>query len=86
MDQSEIPYDTRHLGVPLGASKLISAHMAHSMQTVHLSCIKIRTISKQTKPRFHMSLFTKEYHRGVQNSFLAYGALGTNRVPILHQN
>jgi len=23
-DQSEIPYDTRHLGVPLGVSKLIS--------------------------------------------------------------
>ena len=40
------PYDTRHLGVPSGASKLISKHMVCSMQTVHQSCIKIRTISK----------------------------------------
>ena len=40
-----------------GASKLISEHMVCSMQTVHLSCIKISTISKQTKPSFHLSLF-----------------------------
>ncbi|WP_220092615.1 hypothetical protein, partial [Enterococcus sp. HPCN18] len=62
-DRSEILYDTRHLGVLLGASKYISKHMVRSMQFVHLSCIKIRTISKQTEPRFHMSLVTKEYHR-----------------------
>jgi len=70
LDLSEIPYDTLHLvvpsgasTVPLGVSKLISEHMLCSMKTVHLSCIKIRTISKQTEPRFHMSLFTKQYHR-----------------------
>ena len=49
MDRSKIPYDTRHLGVPLGASKLISKHMVRSMQTVQLSCIKISTISEQTR-------------------------------------
>ena len=37
--------------------------MVCSMQTMRLSCIKIRTISKQTEPSFHLSLFTKEYHR-----------------------
>ena len=29
-----------------------------SMQTVHLSCIKISTISKHIEPTFHLSLFT----------------------------
>jgi N-acyl-D-aspartate/D-glutamate deacylase len=33
-------------------------NMVCSMQTVHLSCIKNSTISKQTKPSFHLSLFT----------------------------
>jgi len=48
--------------VPSGLSKLISEHMVCSMQTVRLSCINIRTISKQTEQRFHLNLFTKEYH------------------------
>jgi len=44
--RSEIPYNTCHLGVPSGASKLISEHMVCSMQIVHLCWIKISTISK----------------------------------------
>jgi hypothetical protein len=39
----------RHLGVPSGESKMISEPMVRSTQTVHLSCVKIRTISKQTE-------------------------------------
>ena len=46
-DRSEILYDTCHLGVLLGTSKYILKHMVRSMQFVHLSCIKISTISKQ---------------------------------------
>jgi hypothetical protein len=34
----------RHLGVPSGASKMISEPMVRSAQTMHLSCVKIRTI------------------------------------------
>ena len=87
MDQCEIPYDTRPQGVPSGASKLISEHMVRSMQTVQLSFLKISTISKQTKPSFHLSqTFTRSTIRCVQNGFLAYGALGANHVPILHRN
>ena len=37
--------------------------MVRSMQTVQLSCIKISTISKQTKSSLHLSLFNYEYHR-----------------------
>ena len=32
------------------------------MQTVQLSCIKISTISEQTKSSLHLSLFNYEYH------------------------
>jgi len=34
-NRSEILYDTRHLGVLLGASKSISKHMVRSMQFVY---------------------------------------------------
>jgi hypothetical protein len=44
MDQNEIPHDPRHLGVPSGASKMISEAMVSLAQTVHLSCVKINTI------------------------------------------
>ena len=61
MDRSEIPNDTRYQGIPSGASKLISKHIVCSMQTMHLPCIRIGTISKLTEPSFHLSLFTQEY-------------------------
>jgi hypothetical protein len=37
--------------------------MVRSIQTVQLSCIKISTISEQTKSSLHLSLFNYEYHR-----------------------
>jgi hypothetical protein len=49
MERKEIPHDPRHLGVPSGASKTIFEPMVRSTQTVHLSCIKISTISKWTE-------------------------------------
>ena len=49
MERSEIPYDPRHLGAPSGASKMMSEPIVHLTQTMHLSCIKINTISKQTE-------------------------------------
>ena len=64
-------YDTRHLEVLLVASKYISKHMVRSMQFLHLSCIKISTISKQSKLSFHLSLFTQEYHRVHPKWFLS---------------
>ena len=55
---NEIPHDPRHLGVPSGASKTISEPMVRSAQTVHRSCVKIITISKQTEASFHLSFVT----------------------------
>jgi hypothetical protein len=56
MDQNMIPHDSRHLGVPSGASKMIPEPMVRSAQTMHQSCVKIGTISKWTKASFHLSL------------------------------
>ena len=49
MDRNEVPHDPRHLGVPSGASKMISEPMVRLAQTMHLSCVKINTISKRTE-------------------------------------
>jgi hypothetical protein len=46
MDSNEIPRDQCHIGDPSGASKTISDPMLCSAQTMHLSCVKISTISK----------------------------------------
>jgi hypothetical protein len=43
MERRGIPYDPHHLGVALGASKMIFEPMVRSTQTVDLSCIKINT-------------------------------------------
>ena len=41
MERSEIPHEPRHLGVPSGASKMISDSMERSAQTVHPPCVNI---------------------------------------------
>jgi hypothetical protein len=48
---NKTPPDPRHHGVPSGASKTISEPMVRSVQTVHLSGVKISTISKWTEQR-----------------------------------
>jgi hypothetical protein len=57
MNQNEVLHDPYRLGVPSGASKMISELMVRSVQTVHLSLIKISTISKRTETRFHLRLW-----------------------------
>jgi hypothetical protein len=57
-DWNNIPHDPRHHGVPSGASKIISEAMVRLAQIVHLSCVKISTISKRTEWSFHLSLVT----------------------------
>jgi hypothetical protein len=51
-DQNEIPQDPCRLGVPLGVSKMISELMVRSVQSMHLSWVKINTISKRTESSF----------------------------------
>jgi hypothetical protein len=54
MDYNEFSLDPRHIGVPLIAPKMIFEHMVRSAQTMHLSCVEINTISKQTEMIFHL--------------------------------
>jgi hypothetical protein len=55
-DRKKILHNPRHLGVPSGASKMISEPTVRSAHTVHLSRIKISTVSKRTKTSFQLSL------------------------------
>jgi hypothetical protein len=58
VDQSELPLDPCHLGVPSGAPKMISITITCSAQTVHLSYFDISTISKENKTSFHLTHVT----------------------------
>jgi hypothetical protein len=58
LDQNELPVEPRDLGVPSGASKMISEPMICLVQTIHLSCTHTNNVSKQTKTRFHMTHVT----------------------------
>jgi hypothetical protein len=57
--------------VPSGGSKMISEPNVHSVQTVHLSCTEINTISKQTETSSTDPHITKEYHRVCPKWFLS---------------
>jgi hypothetical protein len=71
MDWNEISHDQCHRRDPSGASKMISEPMFRSAQTVHLSCVKISSMSKQTKTTIHVCLVTKEYHQVRPKWFLS---------------
>jgi hypothetical protein len=58
MVQNKILDDPRDLGVQMAVSKMISKPIVQSAQTLHLSYIKISTISKQTETSFQLSLVT----------------------------
>jgi hypothetical protein len=84
MERSEIPHDPRHLGVSSGASKTIFEPMVCSTQTVHLSCIKISTVSKLTE------LSLKPHHLGAPSGVSKtisepMERLAQNSAPILHR-
>jgi hypothetical protein len=55
----------------IGESKTISKPMVCLAQTVHLSCVKINTISKWTKTSFHLSLVSLQSHRVHAKRFLS---------------
>jgi hypothetical protein len=59
----------------IGACKMISEPMVCSAQTVHLSCVKIITISKQIETSFHLSLVTRSTIECIQNDFWGYSTL-----------
>ena len=71
MERSETPHDPRDLGVPSGASKMMFEPMVRLTKTVHLSCVKISTISKRTETSFHLSIINYYYQRVRLKRFLS---------------
>jgi hypothetical protein len=80
------PLEPHTQGVPSGASKTISEPMVHSAQTLHLSCVKISTISNKLNKASTGASSPRTTIRCVQNDFSAYGTFGANRTPILCQD
>jgi hypothetical protein len=71
MDWIKLPLKPHHLGVTSRALKIISEPMVCLAQTVHLSCVKISTISKRNEMSIHLCLVTLEYHRVHPKWFLS---------------
>jgi hypothetical protein len=55
---NELPHEPHHLGVLLGASKMISKPMGRLAQTEHLSSTDTNTIAKRTETRFDITHVT----------------------------
>jgi hypothetical protein len=81
----ELPLEPCHLGVPSGVSKMISEPAVCSSQTVHLSCLKISTISNELNQACTWALSSRSTIRCIQNDFWAYGMFSTNRAPFLNR-
>jgi hypothetical protein len=75
MDQNEILHDPCHLGVPSGASKAISKNLVRSSQTMHLSCVKISTISNELNQASTWALSPRSTIGCIENDFWAYVCL-----------
>jgi hypothetical protein len=96
MDRSKLPLKPCHVGVPSGVSKMIYQPMVHSVQTKHVSCDKINTISKRTETGFLLThvtkgvpssapkTFSEPISRSVQNNEPITRSV-QNSVPILHR-
>jgi hypothetical protein len=61
MNENGIPLDPHNVGVPSIALTMISEPMVRLDQTMHLSCIEVNTISKQTETILHLIYATLEY-------------------------
>jgi hypothetical protein len=81
-----LPLGPRDLGVPSGASKIISMPMVHSAQTMHLSCDKTNTM-QTNKNDLSLDLRHLGEPSGVpKTDFRAYDTFGANRAPILSRD
>jgi hypothetical protein len=63
MDRNEHRLEPRHLGVPSGASKMISEPMACLTQSEHISCSDANSVFKWNETRFRMTHVTEEFHQ-----------------------
>jgi predicted Zn-ribbon and HTH transcriptional regulator len=78
MDQNGIPHEPRHLGVPSGASKMISKPMVRLAQTVHLSFIRLALSPNRPKQASTWASSPRRTIGCVQNDFYVWCKLWTN--------
>jgi hypothetical protein len=71
MDRNKLQLDIHYLGVSSGVPKAISMPMVHSVQTVHLSCVNIKTVSKRIEMSFRLIHVTYEYNQMSPKWFLS---------------
>jgi hypothetical protein len=64
---------------------MFSERMVRLAQTMHLSCIKISTISNELNQASTWASWPRSIICCVQNDFWAYGIFSTNRAPILNR-
>ena len=63
MDRNKLPLEPRHMVVPSSVSKMTFGPLVRLAQSVHLSCTKTNTVSKEKEVTFHMTHVTLELHR-----------------------
>jgi hypothetical protein len=90
IDQNEVPLDSRHLRILLGAPKMIFEPVARSAQTVHLYCIEINSISEENEMSFHLTHVTYLPLRLIESKqtwcpwYVPLGAAKNISVPVKH--
>jgi hypothetical protein len=85
-DRKEILHDQRHLGVPSGASKMISKAMLRLVQNVDLSYTEATLSPNRPKQDSIWPTWPCSSIGCVQNDFWAYGTFGANRAPVMNQD
>jgi hypothetical protein len=81
MDQNEIPHDSHHHGVPLGASKMISKDVVCSAQSMHLLSSRLALSLNRLNQALTWVSSPRSTIRCVQNDIWAWGTFIANRAP-----
>jgi hypothetical protein len=84
-DQKKLQLEPRHLGVPSGASKMISKPMVRSVQTVHYLPPTLTPSQNGPKQDSRCPKSPRSSIGCVKNDFWAYDIFGANRETILCQ-
>jgi hypothetical protein len=83
-ERSEILHDPRHIGVPLGVSKISYEPMVRSTQTMPYLVSRLALSLKGSKQASTWVLSPSGTIECVQNDFWAYGTSSANHAPISH--
>jgi hypothetical protein len=83
-DRNDHPLEPCHLGVPSGASKIISEPMVHYANPCSYLASRLAPSSNRPNWASTWASSPRRTIRSVQNDFWVYGTFSANRAPILH--